>query len=151
MLDIKKVYIRQSAPIALKHPETGGDLGCSIWVSGKHSEAFAESAKKLAPQEGKEASVDDLLDFMASLTTAWDGLQANGEDIPFSTEKARELYAAPETAWIFGQVLNAHNARVYPTDFFSGKPPFVTPVPSAITPAHNSDSTPSEKTGEATT
>ena len=175
MLDIKKVYIRQSAPIALKHPETGEDLGCSIWLSGKHSDVFAAPAKiyteeferisaEFPPVEGESESDKNertakmlteiykkLPAFMAALTTGWDGLQANGEDIPFSTEKALELYTAPETKWILNQVHHAHNARVYPTDFFSGKPPFVTPAHSATTPAPNSDSTPSEKTGEATT
>jgi len=55
----------------------------------------------------------DTVDLLAALTAGWHLVGLNGTvlDVPFSTENARELYSAPQLAWVREQADEFINDR----------------------------------------
>jgi hypothetical protein len=88
----------------------GTDTGVTLRVIGSDSSKFRAVAKKYAQLSlGKEHPTVDEMDnqnaeLCAVCVVGWTGLTENGEELPYSQEKALELMRKPELTFIREQV-----------------------------------------------
>lgn len=106
--------------LALTHPVTGETLPVTIQVYGDDSQAVREYTRKqlkslmrkqsFAQRTGKnqDPSLDELeempIESAIVRTAGWSGFTDNGEELPFTAENARKVYAQ---LWIAQQVIEA--------------------------------------------
>jgi hypothetical protein len=102
----------------------GSPSGLTLKVIHKDNKAFKALEKRLQQQmmdTGGKVPVDDLtkfaIDMVASCIVGWDGLTEDGTPVPFSQEKAVDLMAREELAFIREQVEGFVAKR---TNFFRG-------------------------------
>jgi hypothetical protein len=125
MFKITSITDALSAPVKIKHPVTGEDLGASITVAGPEHPArkaieFAKQRKirsalqKTGKIELGDPAEDelDLADKLTACTLAWDGItDDDGKPIEFSTDAAAKLYATEGLGWLRDQLIAAMGER----------------------------------------
>jgi len=109
-MDIKRFDSVKNAEagmeLKLLDPETRADTGASLVLYGADSSIHKAMDKEIAARtkaRGRAPSTDEIaeevLERLARMTKGWKGLEDGGKAIPFSVEKAKELYKAyPELA-----------------------------------------------------
>ncbi len=115
MFDIDSIQTLDSAKIELVHPVDGAPLGAQITVAGPEHPARKKllyaMQRRLRAQASKvrkpggfdpEADTEEAIDNLASITLGWQGIGANGKEIPFSAAAARDLYTSKP--WIAEQI-----------------------------------------------
>jgi hypothetical protein len=104
-MDLKKLdsvaACEQGLDVPIKHPD-GTPTDITFKVIGVDSKVFRQGhatlqAKlKLAEKRGKEIPHDDIegeyCRLMARCTLGWENLTDGGKDVPFSQDKAAEIY-----------------------------------------------------------
>ena len=78
------------------------------WIKTSLNKRLAKKKKRDFSFEESERSSVELL---AALTLGWEGLELNGEDVPFSYEAALGLYSDPNNKWLREQVDEFVNDR----------------------------------------
>ena len=108
MANLKNFTTRDAANrgvwVSIPDPLDGTDSGFRIQILGKDSDAYRkveatqrERAVRTANTTGNfritpEAIEQNALELLAVSTIGWDGLEDNGVDVPFTQDKAKELY-----------------------------------------------------------
>lgn len=104
--------------MTVRNPATGLPLdGETITLLGRDAKVYRDhvakreralldhvnntrKAPKLSHDQIKQQAVEDLV----VLTTGWNLTNVDGEPLPFSKDAARDIYMAPEMAWLREQV-----------------------------------------------
>jgi tRNA splicing endonuclease len=120
-LDTRKAC-NESTPLVLIHPVTGDDLGTTIHLLGIDSDAYKNATKKQQERILKQAmrnrnmgGIESAerermsLDLLASCIVGWDGLELDGQALPFSYDNATRVIE--EFPWIREQVDKAVHDR----------------------------------------
>ncbi len=123
MLDLNKYdtvkLADEGVEIELKSPKDDSSLNAFIRVCGSDSKVYRKAQMEaqnrrlhaLQKRNGTKLNAEELeaeaLEIIARCTLGWRGLGKGAEELPFSTEKARELYEA--FPWIRKQVEEAIN------------------------------------------
>jgi hypothetical protein len=96
--------------LEIKMPD-GTPTGIVLKVVGQDSKEFRNFAKRIASQvmsREDKVSVDELekqgAEAVAACIVGWTSFLTNGEPLPYSPEKAIELMATPELAFVREQV-----------------------------------------------
>lgn len=91
------------ADVELIHPLTGETLGAKIQVLSPDSDEYQrlslqrqnENIKFARKNRGKttaEKMAEDGLNLLVAITVGWEGIEENGQPIPFTQENARRIY-----------------------------------------------------------
>ena len=110
-MDFSNIKPRESAAkgawLTVLHPITEEETDCRIQVMGADSpeaERFWATAEKA--NEGKTIGFMRRkqmgVEFLASLTLDWEGMQEDGKDVPFNEENAIRMYKTHQ--WLREQV-----------------------------------------------
>lgn len=108
--------------LTLKHPVTRESLDAVIRVVGADSKTYRNAAVALAQSMSAKAEYDERVKagakLLAAATLDWSNIEDDrGKEMPFSKEKAAEVYA--QFDWIAGQVRSAIENRA---NFFGKQP-----------------------------
>ena len=116
-MDISKIRLadksEQGSTLIVLDPVTGVETDFKIKLAGTDSFIYRNwlkrmSNKKLGNFKKKgfsyEESERSSVELLAELTLGWEGLEADGEPIVYSREKAMELYSDPNMKWLREQV-----------------------------------------------
>ncbi len=87
-------------PLELVHPVTKAKSGITLSLLGADSRAYRTVREELNQRnraQGKsilstEESHENTAEVLARCTLGWTGLEAAGKEVPFSQEKAKEIY-----------------------------------------------------------
>lgn len=129
-MDISKYNLAQAAEngfeFEVTHPDTGEGLDGFITVRGERSKVVVEYQRKQINQQLKaeainakrgnkdtkvrlvEDYIEDLNEAAAMRVISWRNIKKDGVDLPFSVEKAAELFE--EYEWIRDQVMEVSKA-----------------------------------------
>jgi len=114
MADLKALAPQPTLRVQLVHP-TKGPLDAWVILAGPAhpaTKAYAREAldrrfKTPDPLKVSVLSVDDLDDLadettlcLVARTLGWEGIEENGEPIPFTTDAAKRIYSDPDNAWL---------------------------------------------------
>lgn len=99
-----KRNVSDSADIEIQHPVTGEALGVTITVLSPDSDEYRRTSLQLQndnirfvrKNRGKttaERLQQEAMDVLVAATIGWKGLQENGQDLPFTKENVRRVYA----------------------------------------------------------
>ena len=116
-MDISKIRLadksEQGSTLVVLDPVTGVETDLKIKLAGTDSFIYRNwlkrmSNKKLGNFKKKgfsyEESERSSVELLAELTLGWEGLEADGEPIVYSREKAIDLYSDPNMKWLREQV-----------------------------------------------
>jgi hypothetical protein len=115
--DALALAVDKPARLLLQHPKTGLPLkdkeGKEAFIDLLSSDSdtarkqqHANANKRFAQRVRRPLTSEELdaenIDILAALTVGWHlvGLDGEALAVPFSTENAKELYAAPQLAWV---------------------------------------------------
>ena len=101
-----------TATLIVTDPRTGEDTDIRIELNSPDSKAFQAVSHKLAYRRldmsskrrtvSAEKAEQDNIQFLAENTVGWQGVEENGQTVPFTTSKAVELYT--KFRWLRDQV-----------------------------------------------
>lgn len=119
-MDLNTIADVSTSDYTVIDPTTGAPTDLVITLAGPEHEkrkqldlSRARKVRRELAKSGKlqmvdpEDEIEDQTDLMVVCTLGWKGLEDKGVPVPFSPEKARELYGDPKLAWLRKQVLNA--------------------------------------------
>ncbi len=117
MFEINSIKEADSADIEVLHPVTRAPTGAVVTVMGpEHPERKRvqfDLQRKMRSQLAKKGRFDvgdpeeeerQEIDRLAAFTLGWQGIGADGKEIPFTRAAAADLYARPEMAWLRRQL-----------------------------------------------
>ncbi len=119
MFDLANITVDLDArPLELRHPQTGEVLkgkdgkAWTVLLHGHDSEQYKRHARKFLNERmnaGKknlkvEQVEREAVEQLVGLTAGWKNIVLNGEELEYSTDKAREIYADPRYSWLRDQV-----------------------------------------------
>ena len=124
--NLRSIAPRDTITLDLEHPSTGEPLGATITLAGpSHPETLKAGREALDKQlkKGDKAFQGlsstgierDMANALAARTLGWKGMTDGDAEIPFSRDKAVEIYLDPELRWLRDQVDAAlrDNARFF--------------------------------------
>lgn len=98
-----KASALDTAEIEITHPQTGENLGVKIRVMSVDSDEYRKEAMRLQNESmryyrknrGKttaERIAQEALDLLVAVTVGWEGVEENGQPLPFSKDNCRRVY-----------------------------------------------------------
>lgn len=123
-LDLDDAVFNDSATLIVKHPVSGAPTTTRIVIASvvhplrvAVRQAKQREVQKAMHLDGSYTLPDpadaeaDECDYLARCTLGWSALVAGGQEVPYSTEAARKLYADPRRHWLRAQVRAALEAQ----------------------------------------
>lgn len=115
MMDISKLGVvsaaEKGAEMPLLNPFTGEETGAVFTVLGYDAEAVIAAARSFDKAEAKSTKTepDDILRrrkarLAVAAVTGWSNFVFGGHEMPYSADKATEIFSQPDFAWIVDQV-----------------------------------------------
>ena len=123
MSDLSKFSLSQTSYIRVKTPD-GKVSDLEIELYNKFTKQYERAraatlrigVEKLVENKREQMDTDEVRDqialMLAKCTASWKNLEWDGEQVPFSEEKAYEIYSDPGFEWLLDQVDNfVHSSR----------------------------------------
>jgi hypothetical protein len=141
-MNLNSLSAAETADVEITHPVSGEPTGITVTVASQDSAVYRDLQRKQSEKRmqklakaGRRSAVvvspEDLerdnLELLAGCTLGWKGLEIDDKEVPFSVEKAKELYAQPQLRWFRQQLDEAISDRSL---FFASSPKSSSPSPS---------------------